>query len=113
MKYTNLEYLKTTCAGSMEMVSQIIEMFLKSSPEAIVHMKQANGSNNWDELKREAHKAKSSFLMMGAKLTGDKLAQIELGSANPDIDKLNTLIHEVEEESSIIYNELKEALITA
>ncbi len=113
MKYTNLEYLKTTCAGSMEMVTQIIEMFLKSSPEGVVHMKDAFGSNNWDKLNRDAHKAKSSFLMMGAKLTGDKLAQIELGSANPDIDKLNRLISEVEEESSIIYNELKQELITA
>lgn len=110
--HINLDYLTTTCAGSMEMVGQIVEMFLKISPASITLIKEAFDAQKWDDLKRESHKAKSSFLMMGAKVTGDKLAQVEAGSMDPDVVKLSALIDEIEDESKAIYSELKQALLT-
>ena len=94
------------------MVKQIVEMFLKTSPESIALIKEAFAAQNWDDLKRESHKAKSAFLMMGAKGTGDKLAQIETGSVEPDSTTLSNLINDLENESEAIYSELKQALLT-
>jgi HPt (histidine-containing phosphotransfer) domain-containing protein len=108
---TDLNYLKTTCGGSEEMVNQIVNMFLESTPELISEMKTSLAEENWEVLKRNAHKAKSSFLMIGAKITGKKLERIELGTENPTQTDLGDLVAEVENESDYIFKELKNALI--
>lgn len=106
---TDLEYLKTTCGGSQDMVDQIVNMFLESTPDLISEMKTSLTEENWEVLKRNAHKAKSSFLMIGAKATGKKLERIEHGTDNPEDSDLNELIAEVETESHYIFDELKNA----
>ena len=108
---TDLNYLKTTCGGSEEMVNQIVNMFLESTPELISEMKTSLAEENWEVLKRNANKAKSSFLMIGAKITGKKLERIELGTENPTQTDLGDLVAEVENESDYIFKELKNALI--
>jgi len=107
---TDLNYLKTTCGGSEEMVNQIVNMFLESTPELISDMKTSLDEENWEVLKRNAHKAKSSFLMIGAKITGKKLERIELGVETPKLANLSDLVSEVENESDYIFNELKNTL---
>jgi HPt (histidine-containing phosphotransfer) domain-containing protein len=106
--FTNLEYLRTTCGGANDMMKQILDMFLQSSPASISQMKKCIGEANWPDLKREAHKAKSSFLMMGAKITGAKLQEMETNSGeNPDAISMIDLLDAIEKESAIIYTEIK------
>ena len=107
---TDLNYLKTTCGGSQEMVDQIVSMFLESTPELISEMKTSLTEGNWEVLKRNAHKAKSSFLMIGAQVTGKKLEKIELGAEYPQQINLGDLVAEIENESDYIFNELKNTL---
>lgn len=110
---SNLEYLKTTCGGSMEMVQQITNMFIEGTPGSIENMKQLIGDSNWTDLKREAHKLKSSFLMMGATLTSSKLQEIESSAESLENGHLLNLIGEIDSESSIIYDEIKKELMTS
>lgn len=109
---TNLEYLEATCVGSPEMMKQILEMFLNSSPDSIGKMKQFIQESNWTDLKREAHKTKSSFLMMGAKQTGSKLQDVEtLSGEGPDSAQLSGLVDQIEKESHLVYEEIKNAIM--
>ena len=108
---SNLEYLKTTCGDSADMIKQIADMFIQTSPESIVKMKQLISASNWIDLRREAHKLKSSFLMMGASSTSGKLQEIESSAENLEDDYLLELMNQIENESSIIYDEIKTELM--
>ncbi len=102
LSMVNLGYLKETCGGSQDMVDQIIRMFLDTTPGLIAEMKQNLHNDQRDDLKRNAHKAKSSFLILGAKITGEKLQQIEHGAGSSLHQELGQLLSEVEDESNAI-----------
>lgn len=102
----NLEYLNTTCGGSEEMVQTILDMFVSSTPEMMEDLKEQFESKNWDGLKRAAHKAKSSFLTIGARSTSDKLQRIESAALTPDAKGLVPLVDAVLRESDQIIQEL-------
>lgn len=103
---SNLNYLKATCDQSVEMINQIADLFLQSSPPSIHKMKQLISESNWNDLKREAHKLKSSFLMMGATLTSTKLQEIESNAEDKERARLSELVNQIEIECTTIYNEI-------
>lgn len=103
----NLDYLKATCCNSQDMVDQIIAMFIDSTPELIIGIRNSLKEGNSEIIKRNAHKAKSSFLMMGARKTAEKFEKIEL-SPDPLKDQtIPELLAEIEQESERVFNELK------
>ena len=104
---TNLDYLKATCCNSQDMVDQIVTMFLKSTPELIAGIKSSLKDGNLETVKRNAHKAKSSFLMMGARTIAEKFEKIELASEPFKFQIISILLSEIEQESARVFNELK------
>jgi HPt (histidine-containing phosphotransfer) domain-containing protein len=107
---TNLSYLKATCGDSNDMMNSIITMFLDTTPPILADMHLNIASKNWELLKRNAHKAKSSFMMMGAKSTGEKLEEIELNSTEEESPNLIRLLTNIETECTVVFEELRKAI---
>ena len=110
-KLVDYNFLKITCSGSQELIDQMINIFLATTPEVITKIKSNFDDKNWDALNLNAHKAKSAFLIIGAILTASKLEKIELGARVPDKTHLKDLVSEVVHESDSIFNELKNRLL--
>lgn len=106
-KLTNLEYLHTTCNGDHEMVEQIVQMFKEGTSQLMTAIVKNWMERNLEDLKRNTHKAKSSFRMLGATITADKLEEIELGVSTLSDDKIDILLKEIGEETYSIFLELQ------
>ena len=107
LQHTNLDYLQATCGDSVEMMRSIIKMFIDSTPETLLEMRENIVDKNWDLLKRNAHKTKSSFMMVGAKQIGDTLQVIELSSIAGNSNELGNLLSDIENKMDSIIDELK------
>jgi len=110
-KLIDFNLLKVSCAGSVELFNQMINLFLATTPELINVMKTNINDKNWDALNLNAHKVKSSFSVIGAVSTASKIEQIEFVASESDRNRLENLMVDVENESNFIFNELRNRLL--
>jgi CheY-like chemotaxis protein len=61
----NTESLKELTGGDDEFMSEMIEIYLRNTPAMLKEMKSSFRKNDFEKMKRTAHKIKSSFGMMG------------------------------------------------
>ncbi|HNW51787.1 MAG TPA: Hpt domain-containing protein [Prolixibacteraceae bacterium] len=78
MSYTDLSYLKEITGGESSIVKEMIEMFLEQVEEFKVNMTNYLNNKNYIELGKEAHKAKSSVLIVGMEDLGKNLKKLQL-----------------------------------
>ncbi len=78
MAYTDLSYLKEITGGESEIVKEMIEMFLAQVDEFKENMNKFLEDKNWTDLGKEAHKAKSSVLIVGMEELGKNLKKLQL-----------------------------------
>jgi len=78
MAYTDLSYLKEITGGESSIVIEMVEMFLDQVDEFKVNMNQYLNDKNWVDLGKEAHKAKSSVLIVGMEDLGKNLKKLQL-----------------------------------
>jgi len=87
MAYTDLSYLKEITGGENSIVVEMVEMFLAQIDEFKENMTKHLNDKNWVDLGKEAHKAKSSVLIVGMEELGQKLKKLQLlTEANAEID---------------------------
>ena len=82
MAYTNLTYLRNITGGDKESIREIILLFVEQVPEFIGNMKKHLEEKNYIELGREAHKAKSSVMILGMEDLGHDLKALQLATIN-------------------------------
>ncbi len=78
MAYTDLSYLKEITGGESSIVIEMVEMFLAQVDEFKTNLNQHLNDKNWVDLGKEAHKAKSSVLIMGMEDLGKNLKHLQL-----------------------------------
>jgi HPt (histidine-containing phosphotransfer) domain-containing protein len=78
MAYTDLSYLKEITGGESSIVIEMVEMFLAQVDEFKTNLNQYLNDKNWVDLGKEAHKAKSSVLIMGMEDLGKNLKHLQL-----------------------------------
>lgn len=61
----DLSYLEEIALGSSEFKIEMIESFMKNTPEAISKMKKCISESDWKNLGSTAHKLKTSFSFVG------------------------------------------------
>ncbi|MDP1801771.1 MAG: Hpt domain-containing protein [Bacteroidota bacterium] len=66
--------------GSNAFVANMIEIFIRSSTEALTKIKEALIQTDWEEVSALAHKAAPSFHFMGLIIFSDKLRSIEINA---------------------------------
>jgi HPt (histidine-containing phosphotransfer) domain-containing protein len=78
LKYTNLNYLNEVSDGDLPFIKQMIGVFTGQIPEFIANMEKFLAEGNHAELGKEAHKAKSSVIIVGMDDLGAKLKKLQL-----------------------------------
>lgn len=78
MAYTDLSYLKEITGGESSIVVEMIEMFIEQVDEFKENLNKYLTDKNWVELGKEAHKAKSSVLIVGMEDLGKNLKKLQL-----------------------------------
>jgi HPt (histidine-containing phosphotransfer) domain-containing protein len=78
MAYTDLSYLKEITGGENSIVVEMVEMFLEQVDEFKGNMTKYLNDKNFVELGKEAHKAKSSVLIVGMEELGKNLKKLQL-----------------------------------
>lgn len=78
MAYTDLSYLKEITGGEPSIVREMVEMFLSQVDEFKENLNKHLNDKNYIELGKEAHKAKSSVLIVGMEDLGKNLKKLQL-----------------------------------
>lgn len=78
MAYTDLEYLRTITEGDTESVRELIVLFIEQVPEFIENLNKFLVEKRYAELGNEAHKAKSSVMIMGMEELGHDMKTLQL-----------------------------------
>ncbi|HPR33114.1 MAG TPA: Hpt domain-containing protein [Prolixibacteraceae bacterium] len=78
MAYTDLSYLREITGGEDSIVREMVEMFLAQVDEFKENLNKHLNEKNYTELGKEAHKAKSSVLIVGMEDLGKNLKKLQL-----------------------------------
>jgi HPt (histidine-containing phosphotransfer) domain-containing protein len=109
LKYTNLHYLNEVSGGDQAFIKQMIGIFLEQVPEFIAHMEKFLATANYAELGKEAHKAKSSVIIVGLNDLGDKLKELQrLTEEKKDVEKYPDYVEEFKKISRVAMKELQD-----
>lgn len=77
MAYIDLNYLKTITDGDQEMMQEMEDLFISQVPEFIENLNRYLKEKQYIELGKEAHKAKSSVMIMGMEELGKDLKSLQ------------------------------------
>ena len=75
---TDLSYLEAMTEGDNGLIKELIGIFSTQVGEYSAQMQKFHTENNWIELSKLAHKAKSTVAIMGMKELAEKLKRLEL-----------------------------------
>ena len=107
-KYLHTKHIEAIAAGDNEFMTELIDIFLAQIPEFISKMNSSLKEQDWKELAREAHTAKSSVLTFGMDETGTLLKSIQLKAEANDLAELPTMIKEATQQLEAVTPELHE-----
>jgi HPt (histidine-containing phosphotransfer) domain-containing protein len=111
MAYTDLSYLKEITGGEKSIVVEMVEMFIAQVDEFKANMTQYLNDKNWVDLGKEAHKAKSSVLIVGMEELGKNLKKLQLlTEEEKDIDTYPDYVKMFLEQCDAAVIELQEEL---
>jgi HPt (histidine-containing phosphotransfer) domain-containing protein len=112
MKICNLDYLKEHSARNPKFVTEMIQLFLKKTPEYLDGMKKSLADSDWNKLKSIAHTLRPSVDLIGLpKDIGATIKQIEeYCNENIHLDLIPDLFLKVEKTFQQAYKELEDEL---
>ncbi len=111
MSHTDLKYLKNITEGDTESMREIILLFIEQVPEFIENLKRNLADGKYDELGNEAHKAKSSVMIMGMEKLGHDLKALQIATINKTgQETYPQQVQKFEEECLAAVEELKQEL---
>lgn len=108
----DLNYLSELSEGDPFFIRDMIETFLRETPEAILKMSRDLQEKNWDSLYRTAHSLKPNFMMLGMTTQEKDAAQLEkmVKAGAYELDILQTLVNRLDRDVQALIPLLKEKL---
>jgi HPt (histidine-containing phosphotransfer) domain-containing protein len=90
----------------------IINLFLKNTPESILAIKKAISTSDWENIQKFTHKIKPSLTIIGLNLeiTGAFLKINQFAKEKKNLDQIKTLFIYFEAEIEKAYLELRQEL---
>lgn len=111
MAYTDLTYLKEITGGESSIVKEMVEMFLAQVDEFKENLTKYLNEKNYVDLGKEAHKAKSSVLIVGMEDLGKNLKKLQLlTEANAEIETYPDYVNMFIEQCDAAILELQEEM---
>ena len=107
-RITNLSYLEELGMGDDELLIDMVEMFLKNTPESIEKLRKYHSNEDWKKLAAEAHKLKPNLSYVGLDGAREIIIGVEDSAKNqPEPDKIAEMIDEVDAICNEAYEELQ------
>jgi DNA phosphorothioation-dependent restriction protein DptG len=107
----DLSYLKTTTENDQSVIKQLIKLFIEQLPDLKKNILDAYENKNWKALKEAAHKAKSSFQIIGAFTQAEELKLMErMAVENREKREYDKLIHNFKNSCTKVLIELNEVI---
>lgn len=92
-KIINLSYLDGVADGDIDVIKELVQIFMDQLPEFTVGFNESIKSNDWINIAAIAHKAKSSVVSMGMdELGNNDLKNLELVAKQSRISELEKLV---------------------
>jgi HPt (histidine-containing phosphotransfer) domain-containing protein len=108
MTYLNLDYLESMAGGDPDIIQEMKDIFIAQVPEFIENLNTYLKEGQFIELGKEAHKAKSSVMIMGMEELGKDLKTLQLATiAGTNEDTYPLIIKKFEEQCLGAIEELK------
>ena len=108
-KIIDLSYLKEVSSGDPQFMKEMIEIFMDQVPEFISNMENFYNSGEYIDLGKEAHKAKSSVIIVGMNDLGAKMKELQiLTEKNENVESYPDYIEEFKTKCSQAVDELNE-----
>ncbi len=85
-KYIRLDYLNELTGGDMDIVGEMLKLFLDNTPPILEKLALLYGEQNWDEFKKIAHKFKPTLSYVGIKELEGVVPQLEKYALDGDPD---------------------------
>lgn len=112
MAYTNLQYLRAVTGGDSVSIREIIELFIEQVPEFITNLKKHLKAKDYVSLGKEAHKAKSSVMIMGMEDLGHDLKTLQLATQSGTREEMYAgQVDRFEQQCQHAVKELQEELL--
>ena len=96
-EHIDMSYLEELALGSNEFKVEMIESFLKSTPESIMQMKEAISATNWKTVGGVAHKLKTSFSFVGMENMVQLSREIQDAGLEARIEDIPRMVEELED----------------
>lgn len=111
-QYIDLNYLSDLSLGSKDFMQDILNSFIKTTPDSIAKMKESSENKDWQQVGGIAHKLKTSFSFVGM----DRMVEVsknlqDYGLNAKELDKIPALIEEMIQTYAKAEIELKEELL--
>ncbi|MCE7059880.1 Hpt domain-containing protein [Dyadobacter sp. CY343] len=105
----DIAYLNEITGGDEELRAELIEMFETETVDQLGNIKVYSTSSNLEQLKQAIHKYRSSLFSVGLLKTASKYKEIETTlKRNEPVENLNTKLGDLEQESLVALQFLKE-----
>ncbi|MDX2002068.1 MAG: Hpt domain-containing protein [Chitinophagales bacterium] len=108
-KLINLDFVKENSFNNTAFLKEVLEIFLQSTPGLLDELREACGANDWDRLKKVAHKLKPQAQTFGIGALEPILEYLE--NVNPDAKNINEVIEFVERAVGLVNEALNEVNI--
>ncbi len=110
MTYIDLNYLKSISGGDAGIMNEMKDIFIEQVPEFIENLKKFLKEGNYLELGKEAHKAKSSVMIMGMEELAKDLKTLQQATiAGTNVESYPDFVKKFEEQCLGAVKELKKA----
>jgi len=105
-KLTSLHEIEKITNGDKQTMKELLEIFMKEASVQIQGLHDCHQNTNWNELKKTAHKVKSSLLLIGMGIYKPIAEDLE-NSAGADPEKTKKQVTELTDVYSKAIDELK------
>jgi len=106
----DLSYLEETFDGNRDIITVVLQSFIKSTPQLTKKLIDCIASNSWENAKAIAHTIISSFITVGAKNTGDVISKILAETSDENKCVVEPLIKRLAASSEQVFIEVNSTI---
>ena len=109
MSRIDLSYLKSVTGGDNDVIIEMIDLIMDETPVHLQRISDYHEKEKWEQLGAEAHKIKPMLLYVGLTDLKEMAQELEQnGKKVENLDKIPSLIKNLEQGFNAIQDELKE-----
>ena len=110
-KLYDLSLVKSVSEGDSEFLRKMVLLFIKTVPQNVDELRKALQMENWDQVRKMAHKLKSTVDSMGVKTIRDDIRLVESNAKDlKSLETIPNLVHKIEIVISQCIEQLQEEI---